>query len=145
MRSCSVRASCSALATNRSTSITRSADAVSVRIWSSSAWRWVSRMSAAADSWASATMRAASSWAWCRICALVLAQRRGQGGLVDHRVGRPLLGFGHGRPELLLLFLHDLEGPGHRLEVGPHLVGVEASAHDGERVPGDVPGGEPGR
>ncbi len=75
----------------------------------------------------------------------VLAQRRDQGGLVDHGVGRPLLGLRHGRPELLLLLLHGGEGPGHRLEVGPHLVGVEAPADDGKRVPGDVPCGEAGR
>ena len=75
----------------------------------------------------------------------VLAERRGQRGLVDHGMGRPLLGLGHGRPQLLLLLLHGLEGAGHRLEVGPHLVGVEAPADDGKRVPGDVPGGDPGR
>ena len=78
------------------------------------------------------------------LCA-VLAQRRGQRGLVDHGMGGPLLRLGHGRPQLLLLLFHALEGTGHGLEVGPHLVGVEPPPDDGERVPGDVTGGDPGR
>ena len=39
----------------------------------------------------------------------VLAERRGQRRLVDHGVGRPLLGLGHRRPQLLLLLLQRLE------------------------------------
>ncbi len=70
MRSLSMRASCSALATSSSTSTTRSADDASVRACSSSTWLCVSRSRVAAPSWACATMRAASSWAWRRICAL---------------------------------------------------------------------------
>ena len=145
MRSCSARASCSALATNRSTSTTRSADADSVRIWSSSAWCWVSRIERGRRFLGLGHDAGRLLVGVAQDLRAVLAERRGQGGLVDHRVGRPLLGLGHGRPELLLLLLHGLEGPGHRLEVGPHLVGVEAPADDGKRVPGDVPCGEPGR
>ena len=77
------------------------------------------------------------------LCA-VLAQRRGERRLVDHRVGRPLLGLGQGGPQLLLALLERLDAPGHRLEVGPHLVGVEAPPDDGEGVAGDVPGRDAG-
>ena len=75
----------------------------------------------------------------------VLAERRRQGRLVDHGVGGPLLGLGQGRPQLLLALLERLEAAGHRLEVGPHLVGVETPADDGEGVACDVPGRDPGR
>ena len=75
----------------------------------------------------------------------VLPQRRREGGLVDDGVGGPLLGLGHGGAQLLLALLECLDAPRHRLQVGPHLVRVEAPPHDGERVAGDVPGRDAGR
>ena len=75
----------------------------------------------------------------------VLAQRRREGGLVDHRVGGPLLGLGQGRPQLFLARLERFEAAGHRLEVRTHLVAVEAPPDDGEGVVCDVAGGDPGR
>ena len=74
----------------------------------------------------------------------VLAQRRRERGLVDQGVGGPLLGLGQGGPQFLLTLLDGLEAPGHRLQVGAHLVGVEAPPDDGEGVAGDVPGRDPG-
>ena len=74
----------------------------------------------------------------------VLAERRRQGRLVDHRMGSPLLRLRQGRPQFLLAFLEPLQAPGHRLEVGAHLVGVEAPADDGKGVACDVSGRDPG-
>ena len=69
----------------------------------------------------------------------VLAERGRQGGLVDHRVGRPFVGLGHRVPQFLLSLLEDLDTPRHRLQIRLDLVDVEAPADDGEGVTGDVP------
>ncbi len=138
MRSLSARASCSALATNSSTSATRSAADASVRAWSSSTWLCASRSSVGGPLLGLGDDPGRLLVGVAQDLGAVLAQRGRQRRLVDHRVGGPLLGLGQGRPELLLVLLERLDAPGHRLEVGPHLVGVEAPPDDGEGVAGDV-------
>ncbi len=68
----------------------------------------------------------------------VLAERRRQRCLFDHRVRGPLLRVGQGRAQLLLVLLEGLHAARHRLQVCPHLVRVEAAPDDGEGVSGDV-------
>lgn len=68
----------------------------------------------------------------------LLAQGGGQGGLVDHRVGRPLLGRGDRLAHLLLPALPGPELLGQQVEVGPDLRRVEAPPDGAEGVAGDV-------
>ncbi len=105
---------------------------------------------------ASASRRAASASALATISAggvvgaledpgRLLAHRGGQHGVVDDRVGGPLLGFGQGGEQLLLAFGQGPQPGGQRLEVVAHLGRVEAPADGGEGVPGHVVGGQVGR
>ena len=145
MRSLSARASCAAFATSSSTSTTRSAEDASVLACSSSTWLWVSRKQRGRPLLG---LDHDAGRLLVRVpedLRTVLAERRRQGGLVDDGVGRPFLGLGQRVPQLLLPLLERLDAPGHRLEVRPHLVGVEAAPDDGEGVPGDVPGRDAGR
>ena len=75
----------------------------------------------------------------------VLAERRRQGRLVDHRMRGPLLGFGDRGLQLPFVLLERLDTAGHRLQVGAHLVGIEPAPDHGERVVGDVTGRDPRR
>ena len=145
IRSLSTRASCWALATSSSTSTTRSAadDSVLRLELVDLALRLTQQRRRPLLGLGHDARRLFVGVA--QDLRAVLAQRRRQGGLVDHGVGRPLLGLGQRGPQLLLALLERLEAPGHRLEVGPHLVGVEAPPDDGEGVAGDVPGRDPGR
>ena len=91
-----------------------------------------------------ATISAATSWALWRTRAVSAPKRRRQGGLVEHRVGGPVLGVGQLVEQLPLPIGHAPQADGQGFEVGTYLVGVEPATHRPERVPGHIVGGQVG-
>ncbi len=71
-------------------------------------------------------------------------ERGSEGALVEHRIGRLVLGLDQGPAQLLLPVGTRRQLARHVFEEGAHLAGFEPSSCRGERVAGDLVGMDPG-
>ena len=91
-----------------------------------------------------ATISAAASWALWSTRAVSIPNAAVSVGLVEHRIGRPVLGGSQLLEQLVLAVGDATQADGDGFQIGTYFVGIEASPHRAERVAGHVVRGQMG-